>query len=781
MARQNQTSEYSNFVAGLITEASPLTFPEHAAVDINNFVLSNTGEIRRRLGMNFEEGAIIHSAPYQSSVGQEPAVSTYTWENAGGDSSARFLVVQLGYTISFYDMANSPLSAVAKKTVELSDVYQGTYVDFTNVDGLLVAAFGSPSLLSFDYVDGEIVEGSYRLKVRDVFGVEDVVGGIDYRSPENVTKRRVGITVPTTRHNYNLRNSGWAALRYDQNNEFLGDPVIVFNTSTGSDALSSSFPDGLALPSYSDTVSLGLLPDASDGQNKLVDRFFPEVLISNQSGSFPAPNGYFIIDLLDRGKDRLEQLEDLLSSSTKYIGGLVPEEIPTDRTPFGASCVSEFAGRVFYAGFSGDVIDGDKHSPRLASYLLFSTLVTSRPDLGRCFQTGDPTSRDNSELLATDGGFIRIDGAYNIKRLVNIGSSLIVVAENGIWAVLGGSDYGFTATDSKVVKVSSRGCASPKSVVSVDESIMYWAYDGIYHVSNNELGDLSSVNITTNTIQSLYERISSSNKDSCQGYYDSFERKVRWIYGNRVRGEDDSIELVLDISLGAFYKHTIPGVGTGRPNVVCPFEVPPYRSGETEFNVVVGVDNVVSDTDNVIVTSSQVSSRTKETYYLAITSSGNILSYTFCYYNDESFLDWGVLDSAAVLVTGWVGGGDYQRNKQIPYVTFHFLRTEDGMIEDGLGDFYPARQSSCKVQAQWDWANSANSNRWGKEFQAYRYKRFYMPENAGDAFDTGFLTISTKNKLRGKGKVLSMKISTEAGKDCKLLGWSMLTGVATSV
>jgi hypothetical protein len=76
-----------------------------------------------------------------------------------------------------------------------------------------------------------------------------------------------------------------------------------------------------------------------------------------------------------------------------------------------------------------------------------------------------------------------------------------------------------------------------------------------------------------------------------------------------------------------------------------------------------------------------------------------------------------------------------------------------------------------------NWANSANSGKWGTQFQAYRLLRNYVPSGAGDPFDYGDSVIVTKNKLRGSGKVVSLKIQSETGKDMQLLGWAMqITG-----
>ena len=113
------------------------------------------------------------------------------------------------------------------------------------------------------------------------------------------------------------------------------------------------------------------------------------------------------------------------------------------------------------------------------------------------------------------------------------------------------------------------------------------------------------------------------------------------------------------------------------------------------------------------------------------------------------------------------------RKKYIPYLFMYFDRTEDGFT-DVDGALMPDNPSSCMVQAQWDWADSINSGKWGTSFQTYRYKRNYIPTGTSDTFDYGKNIIVTKSKLRGNGKALSLRIESETGKDCKLLGWAVL-------
>jgi hypothetical protein len=48
-----------------------------------------------------------------------------------------------------------------------------------------------------------------------------------------------------------------------------------------------------------------------------------------------------------------------------------------------------------------------------------------------------------------------------------------------------------------------------------------------------------------------------------------------------------------------------------------------------------------------------------------------------------------------------------------------------------------------------------------------------MPEDTDDDYDTGYKLITTRNMIRGQGKVFSILFSSEAGKDMRLVGWGL--------
>jgi len=768
MARQVQAVEVNTFVKGLITEASPLTFPDNASLDEDNFVLLRDGSRERRLGINYEEGFQIISTGISSSEG-ELAISSYTWENAGGIPEQTLLVVQTGRVVKLFNPDVEPLSTGEVFSFSVTGVGDARVFSYANVDGTLVIATGERLLQVLSWDGSTASRTTTFLKTRDLWGVEDIAAGIDLLEGQGVTIRPTALSF---RHRYNLRNQTWAIPREPDNSTVKNDPIEFF------------FDEAALFPSNADNVHYALYPNANDEDNRTGDQFHRRDLINNAPGSFPAPKGYFIIDAMNRGASRVEEAEKLYQNYSELQYPITT--LPEDRTPGGPSCVQEYAGRVWYGGFSGETVGADNRSPKLSSYIFYSQLVRSQADINACYQEGDPTSKENPDLVDTDGGFIKVDGAYNIQALVNVGSGLMVVAENGVWMVSGGSDYGFSANNNMRRKISDNGIQSPGSVVLVDNTFMFWADDAIYHVAPDQFGDYQAQNLTQTTIQTRYDQIPPIEKYYAQGAYDSYDRKVRWIYNNRPSDVGAVKELVLDMTLGAFYTSTVsPLAGSLFPRIAAPLEIPPFRLNEADEPVTVSGEEVTFEGELVTQTVTTRGSGIRELAYVTLTSA-NPLRYTFSTYRDESFTDWvsadGVgVDAEAFLVTGYLSGGDFLRYKQVPYVKFFFRRTEDGFEDDGTGNLFPTNESSCLVQAQWQWANSANSNRWGRTFQAYRYRRLYMPTGANDEFDNGFEVVETKNKLRGKGAVLSLKMTTEPKKDCRLLGWSMVVGANGNV
>lgn len=785
MTRKRAQLEVNNFTRGLITEASPLTFPEGASIDEQNFELNIDGSRDRRLGMDYEDDAVVQSCGTSLPSSGNMAFQVFNWENAGGIAENQLIAVQIGNYVQFFlnnesnvsdNILTIVVSASFETELEISGITPSDNVSFANIDGQLIMACGLSDVYVFTYNDSlqRVTYETNRLKIRDIFGVEDSytlgLDTVDLLDDEYAAVQVSSADI-TEAHLYNLNNQSW------------GHKVFPADTGRSISPL-GTYDGNTDYPSNAQTVWVGVQFNTDTPPQQ---KFYHLISQNDDLITFPAAKGYFIIDALERGTSREEAYARNISVLNLPTGAgtydhptIGTGNLPVDRTEGGAKVVSEFAGRIFYAGFSSELTDGDARSPRMSSYILFSQLVKDPKQLFRCYQSGDPTSQTSADLVDTDGGLIKIEGAYNISRMVNIGESLIVLAENGVWAIRGESGVGFKATSYEVVKISTHGCTSPYSAVEVDNSLVYWGDDAIYQIAKNEIGDLASQNLSNNTIQSFYESIEDSSKRSAVGIFDSYSRRVRWVYDNDLPSSTQSSELVLDVGLGAFYPSKIQGAST-LPKIVAPFTTPPFLYDDgTEF-VYVGSDQVEASADPVIVLNKIRQNDLREIKYLTITSTGGGLgpvNYTFSHYKDSTFVDWKTyddtgVDAAAYFITGYTTGGDSMRYKQVPVIVSHFRRTESGFTLDEEDDLVPINQSSCILQSQWEWSNSANSNRWGRDIQLYQYKRHYIPADALDDYDNGFETIVTRRKLRGKGRAISLKFSTEPLKDCRLLGWGM--------
>jgi hypothetical protein len=765
MPRQTAGVEVNAFVKGLVTEASPLTFPDNASLDEMNMVLNKDGSRRRRLGMDYESGYAL----IDSGQASDPSLTftPFVWKQPGGYTDKEFLVIQSGTRITILDSTIKPISSSIIGQYNIGSSVSKK-MSMASVDGIMVVTTGDGNIYGFDYNGSGITTTTGRLKIRDLFGVADTIGSFDYLDGSGISTRPSTLTQA---HTYNLRNQTFSVPRKLETGlaDATEDPIRSFFVKSGS----------TVYPANSDNLVSYLYSDANNASDRNIKRYFASDNFVNQLGTNRAPLGYFIIDAMNRGASRLSEYAKLLAANPLLAYGV--NSLPQDLTPGGASVLTSYAGRIWYGGFSAQLVGGDSESPRMTSYILFSRLVQNISDIYKCYQEGDPTSAEIPDLVDTDGGFLRIDGAYNIQGLVNVGEALMVVAENGVWKITGGSGYGFKATDYLTSKITEHGCISPGSITIVDNTFMYWSDDGIYHINQNQYGDWVGTNITTATIQTLFDNIPYLAKVRCQGAYDSYQRQIRWMYNNYFDA-DPPKELVLDVNLTAFYQTELKAISPGQlPRPLAIVKVPPFTTTSKDATVLNGVGNTVvnASINNVIISQKSVVSQTSELYYIVADSiSGGTVRLTLAYYRDDEFTDWvskdGIgIDAKAYLLTGYASGGDFQRQKQVPYITVYSKKTEIGFTDD----YVPINPSSIIVQGQWGWTNLAASNKWTNKFQAYRHVRFWAPPDASSGFDDGESVVTTRNKLRGRGRVLSLLFETEPKKDFHLFGWSYVITV----
>jgi hypothetical protein len=753
MVKPPQRAEMNSFGKGILTEASPLAFPDGAVSEMVNFEINSDGTIDRRLGFDKEFQGVWRNQTGESAVVNS---STFLWKSVGGVADKKYVVVQVNRKIHIFDAAVQPLSNGFLATLDVSPTAKSINYSYAAIDGRLVIAHGGAdvNILSVVYNPNPVFSMSVtRLRVRDFWGIRDTVSGYE--------------TDPTFRGSlndiriYNLQNQSWGYPRKDSTNTFK-DVLSIYSS------VDSKFP------SDSEVVWTGMEYKA-DGDNPY-ERVLPSLYKERFGEDVKAAKGGFIIDLLDRGASRRSVTQALYAKNPEIVNKAVT--LPADSTPGGASCVCEYAGRVFYAGFSGAVSGGDTRSPTLNNFVAFSQIVKGQKEIAECYQAGDPTSRMNSDLVDTDGGFIRIAEAQVIVKLIPINKSLVILANNGVWALSGGSDVGFTPTAYIVTKISDFGCGAQGSVVTDGAKVLFLSDDGFYVLESNQYGDQQVNNISSKTVQRFFDEIPIPCRKDVKGFFDIYNRKVRWLYRHTTNTQeaDSTYELVLDVASGGFSFNEIKPLDQNSPFILGMFETVVSRSNVEIQSVFNGVDTVYVGALQVGEEVSVRSGALRSFAYAVVRSVGGNLQLAFAGYNNTSFLDWedvdpllkGV-DAEAYLLTGTITAGDSAVMKQTPYITTHMLRTEAGVGDGGV----PRNTSSCLLHIQWEWTNRVESGRWSRPEQIYRHRQARFSTNYSDNYDTGYSLVTSKSKLRGRGRALAIYLKTEPQKDCRLLGWSL--------
>ena len=786
--------ERNSFVRGLITEASALTFPENASIDENNMILNRNGSRQRRLGMDYENNAVVVDTTKATTPLDTQAIRTFRWENINNDPTLSFGVVQIGFDLWFVDLFSNVLSANLKgdqplklNTATIGYTISGNEpIDFTSVNGHLVIVskeLTAPIYIGYDVLNNDFFVKNIDIQVRDLWGVFDAID-VDDR-PSTLSNE----------HKYNLLNQGWPADKITQGfgdnkdaiklkdkfpDAYNSDGTVRIHAGRGANIRrveakkitdefgtdgNANFPqsESNSFPSNADIVFLGKKTDGT---------FDKELIKGSFLGTTPAPKGKFILDVFTRGTDR--------AAKTNLTGLLADTDTGT------MSVIAAYANRIFYAGIESDVIDPTSISPNYTGTVFFTQTVENVSQLGNCFQEADPTAEDINQLIATDGGLIKITGASNILKLIPTALSLVVVAENGIWEITG-PDGVFKATDFSINKISNVGAIGAGTVVDAEGSILYWSAGGIYQLVPDDVsGRLNAKNITENTIQTLFNEIPAIAAENVTSVFDPASRQIKWLY-NDTDTFDGSIlrskynrELILDTVLGAFYTNTIQDITTDTPFVAGYLVTQNFNTNDLIHSVVVNGEQVQVNGVDVTVSERVRSRGVSQTKYLTFRPNEFAANYgfTFSHFVQSDFLDWKTADTigkdaAGFLVTGFELFQDTQRDKQVNYLTTHFTRTETGFIDTGGGNLEATNPSGCLVQVQWDFADSSAGGKFGTKFQAYKLNRLFIPSGTGDLFDYGQSVITTKSRLRGSGRAISLRFETQPSKDLFLLGWAM--------
>lgn len=715
---QSLTQKVVNtFVKGLITEAGELTFPADASVDELNCDLRRDGSRRRRLAAKVESNNVLSTF----TVGTSTRFHSGKWENVGGQAGLEFLVLQVGSTLRFYNKTTPPYSShQITQTVDLSS-YEVTggvgaanvNCQFASINGALVVS--SPAIDTIYIERNNVTEALTTTRI--TFRIRD----FEWLGDKSTYSTGIATASASVQRKYDTANAGWSG-------------------TTGSAALTTyltaklKYPP-LTLPWYSGKDSSGNFSVTE------WDKVF--------SGTSLIGNGHYVLDFFN--KDR---------STVSGISG-IPADIETSRF----KAVESFAGRIFYAGLE---------SAKNSGVVLFSRQIETLKELGDCYQSNDPTSEDISDLLDTDGGLIRIPDAVNIKYLYAFGAFLFIFADNGIWSI-NGVDGVFRATEYSLRRVSYTGMLTAESFAEAEGVPFWWSKTGIHTLQFDEVSNNpTEQNISLPTIQTFWDSIGSNTRSLVQATYDRLNKKIYWAYPNANEPNANKLNnfLILDIPLGAFYPWKVSDQASSTSYIMGLTTYSGYGSDDTVLDVILpNGDDVVQGVDDVV--STQLTDfATGDPAIVLLVRDGATGKLTMGSFSGNDYLDWGTANYSSYAEAGYEFLGDLLLQKTAPYIIVYSRVTEEGWTAVGTG-YEPIHPSSLLVSAYWDFSTSPAS----AAQQAYRYKTTPVvnPSNL-NSFGYPETVITTRLKVRGRGRSMRLRFESEQGKDFVLLGYGVLGG-----
>jgi hypothetical protein len=281
--------EYVNLAKGLMTEVSPLSFPEGATSNELNFTINKDGLIReRRKGFSY-------IYPLNTFAGADSKLENlFYWR--GSTYAIAILTNSVPETYLRIHAVDENFTAIAD--VKIADAVVSTQIaELTNFLVITLSNSDKPILLEYLEATSSIVVNTVSLHVRDFELVND--GLTASENPSSLTDN----------HKYNLYNAGWFVSKKDEK-----DSNTFKNTATAYHAAFSKYP------SNADSVSVGMITNASG-----VLTFDADYVRDAGLGNSLSPRGHYVfpIDNYDRAEKLSFPLDDGAPSTTLTVLGTV--------------------------------------------------------------------------------------------------------------------------------------------------------------------------------------------------------------------------------------------------------------------------------------------------------------------------------------------------------------------------------------------------------------------------------------------------------------------------
>ena len=816
MPQRQVDKNFFNFAAGLVTEVSPLNFPDGVSLDEENFELLIDGSRRRRKGIRLEEGG--QSFSLVDPPGVQPdgnsAFSWHKWDSVEQNPDKHILVVQIGTQLYFYNDDQDTISDNRiTDTVSLLAYATGTDdevnrkpVTFASGRGVLFVAgkFITPFFIEFDNATQKFMTRPINMLVRDFDDVED---GIP------VDEQPTGTL--SDKHKYNLHMRGWgrtlpggSVLDYEQYNTdksaYPAKNMIPWKgyarEAPGAETLgnSTTSPDFWTSTWSSNKMEAEVFGNASAPRGSLITKAW-DTTIASRTGDLQAIESWSVID---------PQTTNPWTVTVTVTGhGLSNgNSIEISGNTFTYDSFSSGFGGFFFQATGR--LDGqytisnvqtntfDISFPRPAGFINF---VDQEENLGYLGSdvVSKPTGFSTSfrpTATAWFAGRIWFAGIDNKNTGDVVYFSQIVRQDSQFGRFYQEADptaelfNALVPSDGGTIQVP--GLGGTQAMLALENSVLIFSDNGVWQISGGQgffsandfavrkvtdveaLSPSGIVRTDNGVVYTSKRGIYLISPDEQSGFLVArslTETTIQSLWNEIPDGKQTRVQSVYDESLKRVYMPFTRNTANN-PYDYDEILVLDLRLGSWYKYVVPNSNPNGYVTGMAKVRSGDATDQNNKIKFFVIQANRETLEV--CDMNHTDFTDFDQNEQIPFLETGYDNVGDFTTFRQAPYVWTFMAKTETGYTEVGE-DLVPINESGLLMQSKFDWADNASANKWGTQQQVYRHRRLYTPADAADTFANGQPVVVAKSKLRGRGRSLHLRFEGETGKDAHLYGWSL--------
>ena len=314
------------------------------------------------------------------------------------------------------------------------------------------------------------------------------------------------------------------------------------------------------------------------------------------------------------------------------------------------------------------------------SVLFSQTVREDGTGFDLCYQEADPTSTEVSDVVTTDGGYVKFNTMGRGVALKTFNRGVLVFGRDIVYGLISPLESRFTATDYDILELSRAGLISAESVVSTTQQVYYWSPTGIYTIGvNPETGStIFAQSVSLNTIQTYYNNLAQFSKENCKGVYDYTSNRIYWYFptnADQLNNLDGC--LVYDLTYNCFMPQNVTEA-EGRSTLDVTEVSQSYEIEPTVY-LRAGGNKVIAGEDKVLAVDETSTDYHRWTSVQHLITKHDLTGYKFSIgdFNDREFKDWEYYDYDSYLISRPITLGDTYFNKQTPVMQTLFKRTEE--------------------------------------------------------------------------------------------------------